>query len=187
MNISLNTLIGLSKEDFAPYADLKELIMANLYISNVAANLFEPLQQLTILDISGTSLGTPPATLPTSVKRLTADRLDSLMDTSTFDLTQLQNLEILSMVSGKLDNFPQISIIAPLISIDLASNPLFSLTYLDIAPYCLLQRLGLENVDVPSDACCGIVKWAETYNISTNLKCGENGDTRSVSKEIKSH
>lgn len=146
--------------------------MHHVNIEFIDEDFLLAITKLEILDLSSTFVSLNSVQIPSSVRRLYINQLNSAKTVSVIDLSHLHNLTELTAKSNHLEIFPKLNKTCPIVFIDLSDNPLESLKYQDLAPFCTLEYLILYDTKIPStEFCCGLDTWMLTFEIWTPLTC----------------
>lgn len=148
----------MKETDFAKYVSLISLGMNQVKSSLVGKTLFHkealrPLVKLEVLDTSG-SVIPEDIVLPTTLRELSIVGCNF----TQINVEHLDNLMDFNASENKLVGFPTFSDYAPLKRVDLSKNLLKSVTFEELAPFCLLHEFHFSFVNT-SDSILAVSNW----------------------------
>lgn len=138
---SSNRIRELTNDSLKNYSSLRYLYLANNFITRIEPEVFSPLTELEVLDLSTNGIRQLPSDLPSPLRRLYL----SENPLENFSLSSAYNLQFLTLANCQLKQLPSIGVLPSLEDLNLTGNPLTDLTPKDLAPFCRLRTLHLPE------------------------------------------
>lgn len=177
--MSFNIVEGLQNETFAIYPNLIWLSMTDSNFPwDIPFQFLSPLTKLDFLNVTNLYwIDKGVWAWPVNVRIVDATHFTK---TENMDISGCEKLEILNASNNELEDIPLMNQLAPLLLVDVSSNPMHSVTAEKLARYCNLREISMSNLrssTLLSSAkycdCLRVNTWIKTYQIkiSQELPC----------------
>uniref|UniRef100_A0A8D8VD21 Protein slit n=1 Tax=Cacopsylla melanoneura TaxID=428564 RepID=A0A8D8VD21_9HEMI len=162
-----NRLRILTESSFLHLPNLKILYLYDNEIRAIDSHTFDPLSKLETLDLKGNLLKSLNFVYPKSLVRLYVGNNPIMPD--QLNLHTAHSLQFLSLQKSAYTQVPDIGALPNLVELDLTRNAITNLSSLQLAPFCRLQMLLLDDDVFPDKEMFCDCERLKSYTMAKNI------------------